>query len=321
MKPTRAPALRIGRLALLLLGALGWAGCADTIGPRWVQTVDVGPDSLHLEPGESGDLRVFRVLDQNGDELPEEWFSDVVWTNVTPWLTAVEPLGNGVSVTALETGIGAVRAKLGRDESQASIYIHPPGLHGIEIDPSPFTLSTLGGRVLANARLYDASGAEMSTRGFRLSWETADTTVAYISNFAYEFAIVWGRRVGQTRLRLIVGDTTVSADVFVVSEPVPPAAPDVFMLSSNSLEVIWNRVLQANGGYRVFRSTSAAGTYSHIASTGSATFFASMDTTYVDSGLSPGTTYFFQIEACHVTEGCSARSSSGSGTTASGGCP
>jgi hypothetical protein len=260
-------------------------------------------------------------LDQNGDELPEEWFSDVVWTNVTPWLTAVEPLENGVSVTALEEGIGAVRAELGRDESQAPIYIHPPGLHGIEIEPSPVTPSLLSGRVLANARLYDASGAEMNPRGFRLSWETADTTIAYISNFASEFAVVWGRRLGQTRLRLIVGDTTVSADVLVISEPLPPVAPTVSTLSSNSLGVIWGRVFGADDGYRVFRSTSAKGTYSHIASTGSATFFASMDTTYVDPGLSPGTTYFYQIEACHPTEGCSARSSSGSGTTANGGCP
>jgi len=319
MKATRVPAPRIGRLALLLLGALGWAGCADTTGPRWVQTVDLGPDSLTLAPGESGVLRVVRVLDQNGDELPEEWFSDVVWTNVTPWLTAVEPLENGVSVTALETGIGAVRAKLGRDEPQAPIYIHPPGLDRIEIEPSSLTLSTLGGRVLANARLYDASGAEMNPLGFRLSWKTADTTVAYISNFASEFAIVWGRKVGETRLRLIVGNTTVSADVVVVSAPPPPAAPTVNTLSSSSLELIWSRFFAADDGYRVFRSTSAGGTYLHIASTGSATFFASMDTTYVDTGLSPGTTYFYQIEACHTTEGCSARSPSGSGTTASGG--
>ncbi len=311
----------VGPLALTTLTALWWAGCSDTAGPRWVQTVKAVPDSAHLAPGETAVFGA-RLLDQNGNEFPEEWLPRVEWSNMSPSRLTLVEQDVGVAVTAVELGVSGVRAELGRGRATVPVYVHPPGLARIEIEvPSPPIVSIVSGRMVAYAHLFDASGEEIDPYGFRLSWKVADTTIARISNsmHAFEFAIVWGRQAGQTRLRLIVGDTTVSKDLIVIREPLPPGAPWVNTLSSTSLEVIWGRASGANLGYRLHRSMSAGGTYTHIATTGSGAYFAGWDTTYVDKGLSPSTTYFYQVEACHHAEGCSEQSAPGSGTTASGG--
>jgi hypothetical protein len=315
-------AVRIGLLGPMLVGALWWAGCADVTGPRWVETIDIGPDSLHLVPGESGIFRVFRVLDQYGDELSDEWIQRVKWSSMNPSVAIFESVEEGVSVTALEPGIAAVRAELGRGSEDAAVYISPPGLGHFEIDPSPVTVSLVTGLATAYARLFDTAGDSMDHAGFRLSWATADTSIAYIPNQANSilFARIRGRRVGQTRLRLTVSGETVSTDLFVVPEPLTPPAPTVNTVSSTSLRVVWGSIWGAFSGYRVYRSTSVGGPYSQVGSTvvtpGEDAY---RDTTFVDTGLSPSTTYFYQIEACQPAEGCSEKSPLGSGTTAAGG--
>ena len=321
MKMQRVSRTRIGPLTLIAFMMLWWVGCSDVAGPRWVQTVKTAPGSVTLEPGETAVFDV-KVLDQNGDDLPEWWAPKVKWSIYNPSVATFQTLDVGVSVTALQPGTAWVRAELGRGRYDAPVYVQPPGLDRIEIEPSPLTESLVSRRVVAYARLFDASGAEMDPTGFRLSWEVADTTIAFISNWRpFEFAVVHGRQAGQTRLRLTVGDTTVSTDVFVIREPLAPLAPSVTTVSSDSLEVIWaSDAGGAGDGYRVYRSASFGGTYTHIASPGQGKkYFASADTTYVDVGLSPSTTYFYQVEACHKEEGCSERSPPGSGTTASEG--
>lgn len=316
MTKRRVP-IWVGLLAPMVFGAVLLVGCSDGTGPRWIQTIDIGPDSVYLEPGETGFFKVVKVLDQNGNELSDEWIPRVKWTVLTPTLLSVEKMDDSLAVTALETGTGGIRAELGRDRQDAIVYVHPPGLGRVEIDPSPVVVSLISGDVRAYARLFDTAGAEMEAGGFRLSWNTADTTVAWIPNRlnSYDFARIRGRRVGQTRVSLNVSGTRVATDVFVIPQPAPPSEPDVNAVSSSSLEVIWNRVRRADAGYRLYRSTSEGGTYTQIGSTGP----SDRDTTFVDTGLNPSTTYFFAIEACHPAEGCSPRSPPGSGTTAAGG--
>jgi len=318
----RSVAVWVALLAPVLVGSSWLAGCSDTGGPRWVQTIDIGPDSIHLEPGESGVFKVVKVLDQHGDELSEEWIPRVKWTILSPSILSVEKSGDSLVVTALDRGTGGVRAELGRGRHEAAVYVHPAGLDRIEIEPSPVTVSLLSGEARAYAHLYDSSGAEMEAGGFRLSWNTTDTTVAYIPNRlnSYTSARIRGRRIGQTKLRLYVSGRNVATDVFVIPQPAPPSEPDVNTVSSNSLEVIWGRIWGADSGYRVYRATSEGGTYSQVGFTGSLPGEeAYRDTTFVDTGLNPGTVYFYEIEACHPAQGCSPRSPSGSGTTSAGG--
>ncbi|MGD2121311.1 MAG: fibronectin type III domain-containing protein [Gemmatimonadota bacterium] len=314
-------AVRGGLLGFVLAGVLWWAGCQDAVGPRWVQTIDIGPDSLHLVPGESGVFRVFRVRDQDGNELSDEWIPRVKWTTLNPTAATFERVEEGVSVTALSVGIAAVRAELGRGREDASVYISPAGLGHFEIDPSPVTVSLVSGWVRAYARLFDTAGVPMDHSGFRFSWAVADTTLAYIPNQLNSilYASIRGRRVGQTRLRLTVSGRTESTDLFVISEPLPPVAPTVNPVSSTSLALAWGAVSGSAAGYRVYRSMSAGGTYSQVGSTGSGVDQAYRDTTFVDTGLTPSTVYFYEIEACHPVDGCSERSPPGSGTTAAGG--
>jgi len=74
---------RVGPLALAALMALWWAGCSDAAGPRWVQAVKTVPGTVYLEPGETAVFGV-KVLDQYGEELPEEWAPRVKWSIYNP---------------------------------------------------------------------------------------------------------------------------------------------------------------------------------------------------------------------------------------------
>ncbi|MDR2692886.1 MAG: fibronectin type III domain-containing protein [Chitinispirillales bacterium] len=67
-----------------------------------------------------------------------------------------------------------------------------------------------------------------------------------------------------------------------------PTNVNAISTSSSSISVTWASVDGA-AGYRVYRNTSAGGTYEPVGSTSS--------TSYTDNGLSPGTTYYYKVSA------------------------
>ena len=84
-----------------------------------------------------------------------------------------------------------------------------------------------------------------------------------------------------------------SAYGYGATRPSAPSAPIVTSVASNKLQVQWNAVAGA-GGYQVFRATSASGPFSCVDTTAA--------TTSLSSGLSPNTTYYFQIRAFYQSE-------------------
>jgi hypothetical protein len=103
----------------------------------------------------------------------------------------------------------------------------------------------------------------------------------------------------------------------VTSSPCPPGAPTGITVtpqacSSNTNTISWNSVSNATS-YSVQRSTSLNGTYTTIAgATGLTT------TSYNNTGLTPGTTYYYKVTATH--SGGSAQSTTGVSGVAPGNC-
>lgn len=96
----------------------------------------------------------------------------------------------------------------------------------------------------------------------------------------------------------------------------PPAAPTGVTASpngDNQILVSWNAVTGA-ASYRVFRSTTSGGPYDLIATVSAPT------TSFNDTGLNGGTTYFYVVQAV-AADGCtSANSAEASATAAGAGC-
>jgi hypothetical protein len=95
------------------------------------------------------------------------------------------------------------------------------------------------------------------------------------------------------------------------TRPGTPTDVSAEALSSSSISIIWKQ--SSSGGtptsYNIYRSTSATGTYSFIASTS--------DRSYTNTGLNASTTYYYKVDA-ENSMGSSAQSSYAYATTSSG---
>ncbi len=324
------------RLAFTLALLLVLSGCSDRFGPRWVDRVTVQPDSAHVEVGETATFTPV-VRDQNGEEFPGEWPGYVHWNAVGPVSVGTDETGQLV-VTGINEGRGGAVGTLGRATTGVPVYVRPPGLTRIEITDnagndlvnSGLLMSSFGG-VDANLHLYDTAGALMAPNRFRVSWQVSDTILARV-RFPIGFdshAAVGGlattngtvRLEGTLDLTAVVNGLKRTVPVRVTAEPVgPTAGPVVQALSATSIQVAWNRNAGGREGYRITRGPEASGSYTEVRRTPGGTF-ASFDTTWVDSGVEPGRTYFYRVQACNKW-GCSLEPSAASAAvTTSGAMP
>lgn len=90
---------------------------------------------------------------------------------------------------------------------------------------------------------------------------------------------------------------------------VPYGSPVIKNTTSNSLSLEWNASLRATG-YKLYRATSANGYYSAV--------YTGANTTYTNTGLNSGTTYYYKVTATN-SAGESEFSGVISGTTSSSG--
>ena len=109
-----------------------------------------------------------------------------------------------------------------------------------------------------------------------------------------------------------------SSDEIAPVAPVAPAAPSALTLSVQSeseiliseseILVTWDAVSGATS-YKLYRATVSGGEYAQIGDD-----LPALTLRYLDTGLSPNTEYFYQLEACN-SGGCSRRSAEFSVTT------
>jgi len=97
--------------------------------------------------------------------------------------------------------------------------------------------------------------------------------------------------------------------------PSTPTGLSATAVSSSQINLSWNAVSGATG-YDIYRSTSAGGTFTRLGS--EPTISGGSTTSYSDTGLSAGTTYYYKVSALNAS-GESAASSAVSATTSGGG--
>jgi len=97
--------------------------------------------------------------------------------------------------------------------------------------------------------------------------------------------------------------------------PSTPTGLTATAVSTSQIDLYWNAVEGATG-YDVYRSTSATGTFARLGS--EPTVSGQSNTSYSDTGLSAGTTYYYKVSALNAS-GESAASSAVSATTSSAG--
>lgn len=201
----------MGRIlaALLIL-----VGCVDTTQPPFVADVRVTPDSIHLSPGETAKFTA-TPIGSNGEPLPER-ASRAAWMVTDTSVAALRGVDTGpsVTVTARRLGTGRIVVTLGRGMGEAPVFVQPPGLTAIAIDP-PEAVASLQSRPRFNAVLLDEVGAELAPEGFRISWSVEDEDIALPTNSTGPALEVFARGSGETRIRLVVGDLTTTARLVV----------------------------------------------------------------------------------------------------------
>jgi hypothetical protein len=104
----------------------------------------------------------------------------------------------------------------------------------------------------------------------------------------YYYKVSAGNNYGESAQSTNYGQATTQSSN---STPEAPAGITAEAQSASSIYISWDSVPGANG-YSVYRTTSSYGTYSYCGST-----YGVSDTSYTDTGLSPDTTYYYNVSA------------------------
>ena len=265
---SRLSFLRAALVCLVVFAAV-LAGCSDRTGPRAVDDIRLRPDSAHLEPGETSVHRIV-VLDEHDREMAAEWLPRIEWTLHAPDLADLEVDGDEVRVAAKAPGTVNLSAELASVERMFTVWVRPPGLARIEVEPDPVVVST-SGRLWVTTRLYHVDGHEMDPRDFRLSWSVVDTTLATVPIHSQRSTAglvgVAGNsgeyetgKTGETTLVARVSGEVALVDLLVTLEPTPFAeAPRAEVESPSAVAVTWPTMFEARDGYEVERAGAADG--------------------------------------------------------------
>lgn len=149
---------------------------------------------------------------------------------------------------------------------------------------------------------------------------TSWTNSSLSSNTTYCYRVAAYNSRGDEGSRSSAACATTTSSSSSTSRPGTPSGVTASAQSTSSIRVSWNSVSGATG-YYVYRATSSSGSFSYMTSTTS--------TSWTNTGLSSGTTYWYRVSAYNSAgEGSQSSSasattqssSSGGGTTTTGAC-
>jgi len=150
------------------------------------------------------------------------------------------------------------------------------------------------------------SAEALSSSSIKISWQTVTNAVTYIIQRSASSTgpyIQVGNSSANTYTdndvspstvyyynvfaRNIIGDSNTSNYVTSQTPAIPiPSNVSATVQSSNSISITWNATTEAKS-YRIYRSTTATGTYTQIGT--------SDTVSYTDTGLTPSTIYYYKI--------------------------
>ena len=89
------------------------------------------------------------------------------------------------------------------------------------------------------------------------------------------------------------GDGTYSAESFVITAPNAPGTPSLTSIGTTSIGLAWTEPAGSAAGYELERGTSASGPWGALV--------AVAGRSHTDTGLAPGTTYWYRVRATNAS--------------------
>ncbi|SOD02107.1 Ig-like domain (group 2) [bacterium JGI 053] len=185
--------------------------------PAGVARVDVVPDSLVLDVGQTGDFDAV-AYDAEGHVLTGR---AITWTSSD---STVATVGAGGGVTAVSPGTARVTATVEGVGGVAAVFVRAPapaGVARVDVVPDSLVLD-VGQTGDFDAVAYDAAGNVLTGR--TVTWSTADSGVVAVG----AGGSVTGVAPGTARVRATVEGVTGAAAVRV-REPAPSAVARVYL--------------------------------------------------------------------------------------------
>jgi hypothetical protein len=184
-------------------------------------------------------------------------------------------------------------------------------------------------RIERGTRAYDISGnvtsggspiagATITLSGARSATLTTDSSGNYIFDGLLNgsYALTPGKTgytFSPTNRNVTINGADITNQNFtgISGAPIPPSNPAAVAVSSSQINLSWTDNSTNETGFKIERKTGAGGSYSQIATVGANV------TTYANTGLTAGTTYYYRVRAYNAS-GDSAYSNEASATTMSG---
>ncbi|HYW10072.1 MAG TPA: Ig-like domain-containing protein, partial [Longimicrobium sp.] len=231
--------------------------------PVAVASVDVEPDSLVLQAGTRGELRV-AARDGNGNVLTGR---AVVWSSSD---ARVATVAVGGVVTGAAEGTARITASVEGVSASATVHVRAPPpapVVTVRVQPDSLVLP-VGAAGDFSATAYDGQGNVLTGRV--VAWASSDRAVATIS----AGGVVGAVAEGSTRIYATVDGVTGSAYVRVVA-PAPAAVarvvvrPDSITLEVGAAADLGATAYDARGNVLTGRSVTWASTNAAVAVVGS----------------------------------------------------
>jgi len=158
----------------------------------------------------------------------------------------------------------------------------PSGVSAAAASSSSITVSWSSVTGATGYKVYRYDSGTSSFVYWTTTSSTSYTNIGLSSSTTYYYTVSAYNSGGESSQSSYVSATTMTAI------PAVPSGVTATVASSSSITVSWSSVTGASG-YAVYRSTSASGTYSYVTSTSY--------TSYTDTYLSSGTTYYYKVSA------------------------
>jgi fibronectin type 3 domain-containing protein len=253
--------------------------------PTGVNAVSAGSTSIYLTwtavPGATG-YNVYRSTSETGTYTAVAWPTSNTYTNTglttgTMYYYQIKAY-TMVGTTKISGAYSVVVSTM-----PIPIPATPSGVYAISSGYESIHLTWTAAPEVTGYMIYRSTSATGVFSQIATVTESAYTNTELTTGTKYYFKIKAYMTVGKT-------DISGSFSKVVSSTPIPsiPTEVNAVLVSSTDIYLTWTAVPGATG-YNVYRSTSETGTYTAVAwPTKSA---------YTNTGLVPGTTYYYQIKA------------------------